>query len=39
MSVDCSIDEFIDVINSLGTSEGLNFNKHDWRKTLRQECL
>ena len=39
ISVDCSIDEYLDADNSTATCEEVDNNKVDWRKTLRQECV
>ena len=35
--MNCSINEFIDVINSLETSKGFNLNKLDQHEALQQE--
>ena len=39
ISVDCSVDEYLDADNSTVTSEEVDVNRVDWRETLRQECV
>ena len=35
----CSIDEYIEVDNTLATSEEVDVSKIDWQKKLRNECI
>ena len=39
ISENCSIDEYVDVDNTLATSEEADVNKVDWRGKLRNECI
>ena len=39
ISKDCSIDEYVEVDNTLVTSEEFNISKIDWREKLQNECI
>ena len=39
ISEDCSIDEYVEVDNTLVTSEEFNISKIDWREKLQNECI
>ena len=39
ISENCSIDEYVEVDNTLVTSEEVNVSKIDWREKLRNECI
>ena len=39
ISENCSIDEYVEVDNTLATSEEVDISKIDWRKKLRYECI
>ena len=39
ISENCSIDEYVEVDNTLVTSEKVNVSKIDWREKLRNECI
>ena len=39
ISENCSIDEYVEVGNTLAASEEVDVSKTDWRKKLRNECI
>ena len=39
ISENCSIDKYVEVDNTLATSEGADVSKIDWRETMRNECI
>ena len=39
ISENCSIDEYVEVDNTLATSEKVDVSKIDWREKLRNECI
>ena len=39
ISENCSIVEYVEVYNTLATSEEVDVSKIDWREKLRNECI
>ena len=39
ISENCSIDKYVEVDNTLATSEEVDISKIDWRKKFRYECI
>ena len=39
ISGNCSIEEYVEVDNTLATSEKVDVSKIDWREKLRNECI